>query len=350
MPKKIAIYSLILLGVGIIYLSTSREMMKKISETRNEHDEWWGVHHATEGDLVGMSYLYYVPEFCGGDKPHFNKMVCNGNDSIHMVLWGDSYCYRIPPEAFPCAAPYRFGRRYFQTLKYRIDTNRKNVLVIEIAERYVLDYLSGTDMYRYVYKAEIDTVEDIKFENTEAGQPHNLHFYTEMVFNPYINQNLEYNVFNYNCINGIRKLKALLNYVFFSRASGNVCVSQNKQYLLLKETISNAGNASSYAPCTAAQLNSIIKTLNDIYAHYKNEGFDEVYLSIIPNPATILQSEGYNKLIPSIQNNTSLRMKIIDIYTSFTKTKKEVYRRGDTHWNTEGMNMWIGIVNEQLQR
>ncbi|MEJ0083225.1 MAG: hypothetical protein WDM78_20260 [Puia sp.] len=77
---------------------------------------------------------------------------------------------------------------------------------------------------------------------------------------------------------------------------------------------------SSYYPFDQNELQEMFKILNITCAYYKAEGFDEIYMSIIPNPATILQPRNYNGLIPALEQADSLKcMHIIDIYTPFTK-------------------------------
>ena len=50
-------------------------------------------------------------------------------------------------------------------------------------------------------------------------------------FNKNMNQNLQYNLFNYNFVFPMFESKALLNFYLFNRASGDVVISKNKKYL-----------------------------------------------------------------------------------------------------------------------
>jgi hypothetical protein len=184
-------------------------------------------------------------------------------------------------------------------------------------------------------------------ESTD-GNTWSVDYWLNLIFNHNINSNIEYNLFNYNLLSAPRKIKALLNYSYFDRASGDVVLSADKKYLLLKETVSKQSRSSSHAELTSVTINNVVIMLNNVYQHYKADGFDEVYLSIIPNPASILEPQLYNGLIPAVQHSPLLQMKCIDIYTPFTKTKEEVYRHGDTHWNNKGMMMWVDEVNKAI--
>ncbi len=169
-------------------------------------------------------------------------------------------------------------------------------------------------------------------------------------FNKYINQNLQCNLFNYNFIIPVFECKAALNYYIFNRASGDAMISEDRNFLFLKETVSKTDIGSSYVPVNNSDITGIVNNFNKIYAHYKEEGFSEVYLSIIPNSATIVQPEGYNNLIPLIQNDVRLKMKVIDIYSVFKKSSDLYFLPGDTHWNFKGKQLWLDVVNEQLMK
>jgi hypothetical protein len=168
------------------------------------------------------------------------------------------------------------------------------------------------------------------------------------LFNKNINQNLQCNLFNYDFIMPMFHWKAALNYYIFNRASGDVVISKDRNFLFYTETVSLTNVGSSYAAIPADHITAYVNNFNAIYDHYKAEGFDEVYLSMIPNSATINQPEGYNNLIPLIQKHPQLRMKLIDIYNAFKTIPGDFYYHGDTHWNPKGKQLWIDIVNDTL--
>ena len=69
-------------------------MMQKISDARNDHDEWWGSHFAYEGDLVGMSYLYYVKDFHKPRQRVFAPRNCNNGKAVNLSLIHILHIYR----------------------------------------------------------------------------------------------------------------------------------------------------------------------------------------------------------------------------------------------------------------
>ncbi len=77
-------------------------------------------------------------------------------------------------------------------------------------------------------------------------------------------------------------------------------------------------------------------------------GFNEVYLSIIPNKVSILAPNlgDYNYVLERIQQHPDLKAKYLDIYSIFKKQSQKVYSKSDTHWNCNGSSIWQGVVND----
>jgi len=322
--------------------------MQKISDARNDHDEWWGSHFAYEGDLVGMSYLYYIKDFHKPRQRAYEPRTCAGDTGINLVIWGDSYTQHFGDTCF-CAAKFQYGRRYFSTLDYEIDSTKKNVLIIESTERLVRDYFANNRMANEVKRKRTNQQVAIVYPE----QPSKVLAGFSMpqissLFNEHINQNIEYNLFSYNFMSTARKVKALINYIVFNRASGNVVVSANGDRMFLKETTLNKKIEGYATPLPDSEIDKLVEVFNDLDSRYKAAGFDKVYLSIIPNAVTIYQPEKYNGLIPRIQNHPKLKMKCIDIYTPFKQHPKNMYWRGDTHWSNAGADVWLKMVNSVL--
>ncbi len=348
MLKRVLTYCLIVLGLAVLFLSTSKDMMQKISDARNEHDEWWGSHFAYEGDLVGMSYLYYVKDFHKPRQRVFAPRNCDNGKAVNLVLSGDSYTMHFRDTDF-CADRFQYGRRFFGSLDYEIDSSKKNVLIIESTERVVRNYFANNRMANEVklkvVKTELTFIANKVNGIVQAGIT--VPDFT-IFFNDNINQNIEYNLFNYNFISPIRKLKALMTYKAFNRASGNVVVADNGDRIFLKETTSDKQKEGYATPISDKEIDKLVEVFNDLNARYKAAGFDDVYLSLIPNAVTIYQPEGYNMLIPRIQNNKALKMKVIDIYTPFMQKPDGMFWKGDTHWSNAGADVWLKIVNRVL--
>jgi len=353
MFKKVLSYIFILSGLAVLVLSTSRTAMQYIAEAR-DNEKWWGAYPCKHGDLVSLSYLDFVKKFTPLQEPFSIKPPSySGPKNNAIYLNGDSYAWHLKDSAFAGACYFEHLGR-LRTNYYHLDTPKRNILLIEIAEREVREYFSSLRMLNELYdsvkmKKEVSATLPgaILYAGTKyASFVPDFHF--KDIFNKNINQNLQCNLFNYNFIIPMFEYKAALNYYLFNRASGDVEISDDRSFLFLKETVSFTDVSSSYLPISAEEVNRLVNNFNTIYDRYKAEGFRDVYLAIIPNPATIMQPARYNNLIPLIQTDKRLRMKIIDAYTAFKNSPKLLYQPGDTHWNNAGRQLWLDLVNKKL--
>src|ERR1700735_4412042 len=110
--KKAFSYFFILMGTGILIISSSHSLMKSISDKRNGLSGPLGVHHGNgAGDLVNMAYLDDEKKFYEPYGYSFSKPRDTTNTQIDLYVWGDSYTLHIPDSAFAAISHYHFGRR-----------------------------------------------------------------------------------------------------------------------------------------------------------------------------------------------------------------------------------------------
>ena len=95
----------------------------------------------------------------------------------------------------------------------------------------------------------------------------------------------------------------------------------------------------------------MVENINLTKEFYLKLGFDEVILSIIPNKTSIYaQNLGkYNHLIERIQQNSTLKIDFIDVFSPIKSSKKMLYDVGDSHWNCEGKQIWVDKMNQKLK-
>ncbi len=350
MLKKIVRDFCIVFGLVALYASTSRNAMQYLSDKR-DRNAWWGTYQCPHGDLISMSYLDFIGSFLlPEDKTRIHPPPYNGRRKTVLFLQGDSYSWHMNDTDFCGLVDYKHIPRRTK-LNYQLDTTRTNILLLEIAEREVRNYLSTQSIFEEI----IDSANSPKPTISKVVGQHPVYMAgaipaltTDLLFNPYINQNLQFNLFNYQFIMPIFQSKAALNYYAFSRASGDVVISDDKNYLFLKETVSYTDAGSSYIPIPDAEIEKLTVNLNIIYEYYIKSGFTEVYLAIIPNSATIVQPKGYNNFIPRLQQAVSLKMKVIDSYSFFKSADHEYCYHGDSHWNYWAKQNWLALVNKEL--
>jgi len=346
--RKVAAWFFIVFGLALLVASTSGPIMHYLSTKRAPLTGWAGVHHLEgAGDLVSMAYLDKEKTFLEAKDYRFIRSTDTGSRDIDLYVYGDSYVREIPDSVFSHIHHYHFGRRDYTDLVYTLDPHKKNILLIEDAERFIRPYFQYLAIFDHVRKGD----PALSFmEGSAGGNQAMLGIKADLFFNPGINHNLEFNLFGYAFIDPVKLFKASATYQLFGRAAGDVVVSENGKYLFLRQTVAAHDLLSSYNPIGRPELRLLIDHLNTIYEHYKQEGFDEVYLSIIPNPVSILQPNDYNGLIPALQKDPSLKMPTIDCYSVFAGYPEpgSLYRVGDTHWNNKGLQVWIGLVNQLL--
>jgi hypothetical protein len=349
MRKAISIF-FIVMGLALMFICSSEHYMKIIIAKRSALNGWFGIHHSNAGDLVSMSYLDNVKKFHESYNFYFTKPpVDSGGSKIDLYVYGDSYLDPIPDSAFGPINSYYFARRSYNDLNYSLDPHKKNILILEYAERFARGELQYYDLYNHVKKKQADGT----FLRLSDHPVTYAKIFGFQIFNHEINPNLEFNLFGYRFWDEVKLTKASLNYYLFRRAMGDVVISDDGNRLFLKQTVNPEDQLSSFRTLDPEEIQNIIQHINAIYDHYKAEGFDEVWLSLIPNPVTILQPEHYNGLIPALQQPGVLKgMQMIDIFSQYKKAYNpgSLFRVGDTHWSNNGMQVWLKTVNAELKK
>ena len=348
--RKVASWCFIFLGIVLMVASTSGPVMKWLRTKREGMPGWARPHPPVgAGDLVTMAYLGNEKKFYEEKNYRFSRPADTGDRKIDLYAYGDSYLLDVPDSVFGHIDQYHFARRDYNDLTYTLDRHKKNILIIEDAERFIRLYFQYLAIFDHV-RAAPPALSSFRPGPSAAVNQALLGIKADLLFNPGINYNLEYNLFGYSLTDPAKLFKASATYRLFGRASGDVVVSENGKYLFLRQTVAPHNLLSSYEPIAEPELRLLTDHLNTIYEHYKKEGFDEVYLSIIPNPASILQPNHYNGLIPILQKRSALKMPTIDVYSAFAGNPDpgKLYRVGDTHWNNNGLQVWIRAVNTLL--
>jgi hypothetical protein len=348
--RKIVSVFFIFIGLALLMISSSDVLMKDIIAKRSALNNPFGIHQFPGGDLVSMSYLDHVKRFQEKDDYKFFKPVEDtGSRNIDLYIYGDSYLMEVPDSAFSCVNSYHYCRRGYQDMNYTLDPHRKNILIIEIAERFARTEFELQETMRHFNKKK----PDVSFQQLPTHQVIYAGFPDLNIFSPDINRNLEFNLYGYRFWDPVKFAKASLTYYLFKRAVGDAVVSDDGNRLFLKQTMAESDRLSSYYPFDQKEIQKMFFQLNATYDYYKADGFDEVYLSVIPNPVTILQPQGYNGLIPQLQNPGELKgMHIIDMYKLFLQDPDpgSLFRIGDTHWSNNGIQLWLKTVNAELKK
>lgn len=346
--KKIILISTVIFFTLIYIVSSNVRLMGIIAPYRYELESPLGSDKYKYGDLYGFSYLKDFKI-----KPEKKKLTVNSNKprSINLYALCDSYLWSFvkSDSLLEYVNRYKYARLgYGEQIEETLDTNFTNILIIEVTERQVRKYLSDTKELFLSMRVSKDHPERLE----QRGKGSIWKLIERNLFNDDINQNLEFNLFEYSLLTPVKEFKASLFFNLFGRVNKDVSVSSDKKYLFYGPTTDNFSGTSSFSNVSDEEVFKIISTINIAYYHYKELGFDEIYLSIIPNPISILEPGygNYNHLLERIQNNKDLKMPYINVYPQFKETKSELYYRSDTHWNYNGLEIWLNETNKTLQK
>ena len=162
---------------------------------------------------------------------------------------------------------------------------------------------------------------------------------------PYREEMHESVLFSSDPILKIKEWKADLSYRLFGRTDPKVQVLKGE---LVYDLDLAPGISSVYDPVAEEEVSRIVQHANATRNYYLSLGFDEVYLSVIPNKSSLLIKDeaAYNHLVERVENHPELQMPVISVWKAFTE--QNYYEKGDSHWTCAGQKIWVDAVNERL--
>lgn len=265
--------------------------------------------------------------------------------STHLYIIGDSFTepQRLTKSDFRVSYFQRVAWGFNQPLQ--LDPAKRNILLIESIERHVREHFVQPVRE---FTVEVDTNRSHKPHPSVAQQIKDDFHRTD------VEERLESFLFGHNWAFWFKELKAKLTLDWFGRAYSNVSLSRDKTHMFMQsdtDTTRAKVRNSSFSPLADREVNAITDSINATADHYRKLGFNEVYLSLIPNKASMLDpSRGvYNHLIERIQTNPRLRIPAINTYEAFSKNPTGVYLQSDTHWNCEGRSLWLDLTRQKLR-
>jgi hypothetical protein len=335
--------------LALLVVSSNRKWMEAISGFRFSC-EWLAPDQYKNGDLYGMCFLTGYKE--PATDPVFKKYE-PANSRLNLYILHDSYLQNR------LYASYFKGADSLIQIDYRngasnisLNGKKKNILLIETAERYARWRLKNASYFTGMLRQDTLTSTVVETPPSAAESDVTLR---EMLSNPNINSNLEFNLFDYSLFSPVRGWKTALNHALFGRLPDALALSSDKRFLLLKETLDTIQNTGIYAPLPESETDSLAEHMALIRQHYMRLGFQDVWFSIIPNTATLNDSL-HNSRLPC--NGFIYRMKAkadrlsvpcIDVYPDFRKNPSAMYKHGDSHWSNQGKQLWIDRVGEKLE-
>jgi hypothetical protein len=295
------------------------------------------------GDLYRLSYLPHFKEKAIKCKPtpisqKFDEIV-----PINLFIIGDSFteAERVNKKDFPIEKyQYIHWAKYTD---YQLDTSKRNVLILETVERTVKEHFStiANNFTNNKEESKLSLRKKIEQKTVEIEKT---------IVPDGIEERLMHTLFNYDFFLWFREIKASLNLNIFGRTEDEVVLSEDKQHIFYADEADSTNSKSAFYPLSNSEIDLFVQNINQTRMKYLQAGFNEVYLSIIPNKVSILSPDlgKYNHLIERIQDDKRLKTPIIDTYSIFTKSPQKYYLNSDTHWTCEGREVWLQKVNKIL--
>ena len=339
MSSKILKYTILLLAI-YLWLQAYSPILYKSSQLFPDDYRY--------GDLYRLSYLPQFKEEAIKCKPSPISQKFDEIVSINLFIIGDSFTEeeRVNKNDFP-TEKYQYCHWAKQT-DIRLDSSKRNILILETVERTFKEHFSKS-------------VDNFKMENSTENNAQNNQSWKKIVkekiektivfcFPKGIEERLEHTLFNYDFFLWFREIKATLNLNFFDRIEKKVVLSKDKQHIFYSDEADSTDSHSAFYPINHLEIDTLITQINDTRRKYLKAGFDEVYLSIIPNKVSILSPNlgTYNHLIERIQRDPRIQTPIIDTYSIFKKYPQKYYLKSDTHWNCEGRTVWLEKTNNAI--
>lgn len=323
MTMKILKYATLILFAFLWFLGCSKTASKYAYDHHIVEDDY------RYGDLYRLANL---PDF----RVKVERCDKNYNDNksnVALYLAGDSFTEdgRVNGDNF-AAETYLRGFVAEPNKGFPL-TSGKKILVIETVERHFRERFQqpwkNWDMAR---EDKVVNEQTLKEKLLEIKVPYNTEMHESLLFGS-------------DFMMKIREMKAELNLRLFGKTDDKVKL--HNDHLLYYLDV-NPGISSCFDKIEESEIDLMVKNVNLTYEYYKSLGFDEVYLSIIPNKTSVLAQDlgEYNHLIERMEGNKDLKMPVISVYADFMK--KNLYLKGDSHWNCKGQQIWIDKVNERL--
>ena len=306
-----------------------------------------------------MSYLKDFKKPAKKTNADISLNSCNSSRIINLYCICDSYLWSfvISDSIFCGVKKYRFTRWGLESpLEVELDTAKINVLLIERVERNFMfvPFSYYIHNVKFIQKDKFDKKISKKIVKQEASMlfvnKELLLKYSNMLANSNINQNLEFNLFDYAIFSPLKEMKAEINYQLFGKTNKDICIIPGYPYLFYRTTVEPKSPGSSFYPITDEKIHDAVVCLDSVYTFFRSNGFDEVCFTIAPNPVSIICPgySHYNNVIKRVQNHPKLIMPMINIFDKLDSAKFQVFFNSDTHWNSNGFNLWVNEFNKYL--
>lgn len=294
------------------------------------------------GDLYRLSNL---PQFKELQTPCTTAPTLKAT-SINTALYiiGDSFTekQRIGKNDFNVDSYTRIHWNEFETVQ--LNPAKRNILILETVERHFREHFAK-DVKNFTIGTQKVVPNAFSFKNWLTE---NYKAFEGMLKES--EEALTSFLFSGDLFLQLKEWKAQINFQWFGQHSDQISFSPDGKQILFVWDTDSTRITSSFKNLPAKELESLIKQVNRTRDYYKSKGFDEVFLSIIPNKTSILAPEMgvYNQLVERVQTAPLLLAPYIDVWTPYNQQSNAIYSLSDTHWSCRGRSIWLEKVNGAL--
>jgi hypothetical protein len=307
------------------------------------------------GDLYRFSNLPQFKQLQPDCKRPFGDMDSTQKQNIALYTIGDSFLeeWRINYFDFP----YKFYKNihwHDENVQTILDTTKTNILLLQCAERHSRERFGKVPLnYKIVKAYESEPwVPRGRLERLSDMISANWITLKKYIFTPETADHLEHIFFSADWLLPLKELKASLTLNLFDRVNTSASLSKDKKHIFYYKDTDTTLINSCYSRLEDSELDEMVVNVDSTIKAYKNLGFKQVIVSIIPSKASILApNDGvYNHLIERFEAKVDGKFPIIDIYKEYSQNRDKVFAKNDTHWACFGKNIWLTnttkLVNE----
>lgn len=306
------------------------------------------------GDLYGLCYL---PEYKFKLEPFKKYPRVSGKPATNRVLYiiGDSFLAdKTLSGAFDGFDDVKFLDRRFPFGPIMLDSTKQNYMVMEFSEWGLVGYNIDKTLQTMWSKEDLKAKANFNIAGAPKPTDFNLPktFWDRLnntLFNKSLSRNLETLLFDDKLFTPVKELKASINFKLFDRVDKGVAVSTDKKRLLVNSTVDTASTLSDFRNISDKEIGALINNLDAANHYYRSIGFKKVILTVVPNAASVYDQNRmpYNRLLERVEQNN--RFTVVDVYKQFKDTAVNLYYKSDTHWNPQGLDLWVKAMNKSIK-
>jgi len=363
--RKIIGIIILIISLGVLLLAMNQSFMNKIKQDQyfdhltadnpGKHKLYYKAFVKTDrwryGDLYGLCFL---PQYKFALEPFKTYPANNKKPATGNILYiiGDSFLAdKTLAGAFDKFDNVIFLDRRFPFGPIKPDTTKNNYMLMEFAERNLVDYdLTKTPEIQWPQK----NINAKNFDNPLVFQPSSSLPTSipdragTILFNKDLSRNLEILLFYNKIFTPFKEFKAYINYKLTGWLPKEVAVSSDKKRLLMNITVDTSYRSSAFRNISDNEVKTISNNLNAAQNYYRSIGFKQVILSVVPNPVSIYDDKrmNYNHLLQRVEKNN--KFTVNSLFDRYKGDDKNLYYRSDGHWNPYGLDTWVKTTNATL--